>query len=128
MFSMFLRNKIKHNHYNRTCCMLPIYISSLFVHYFVDSVSPVSNGFGQVNKQYDFKGIWLEEVEIVSSQNTWLQNPCSFLEGFHYITPNNHILAQYSSNLTRKLKAHCGTQKTPKWRYSGSSGFEHWTE
>ena len=57
MFSMFLKNMIKHNHYNRTCCMLPIYISSLFVHYFVDFVSPVPNGFGQVNRQYEFKEI-----------------------------------------------------------------------
>jgi len=56
MFSMFLRYKIKHNNYNRICCMLPIYSSSLFVHYFVSSVS---SGFSQVIRQYKFKGIWL---------------------------------------------------------------------
>jgi len=59
MFSMFLRNKIKHKHCDRTCCMLPIYISSLFVHYFVDFVSQVSNGFGQVDstnsREYDLR-------------------------------------------------------------------------
>lgn len=53
-------------------------------------------------REYKFKGIWLKKVEAVRSQYTWLQYLCSLFQGFHYITPSNHIQADFLKNLTRK--------------------------